>query len=249
MNENVKIIVKDNWKNILLVILFFIVVILVMSTTCTSNKLNIVENNLAAMNDTLHTYKMKNGELMYEKQGYILEKEELQKYLDISKSEVKDLEKKLGSALATISKLKTQVRVDTIHTIDSVYVDQDSVYNTIFRYNDNWLSLNGVTKFGFNPLFTKTTINNITMDANLKIGMSKDNKWFATSDNPYLNFTSIEGANLDSPKQKNWSLSLQFGLGAFVGYGKEFGVSSSGGVVAGAGFFAGIGISRKIVEF
>jgi hypothetical protein len=46
-----------------------------------------------------------------------------------------------------------------------------------------------------------------------------------------------------------WAISLQFGLGAFVGYGKEFGVSSTGGVVVGAGFFAGVGVSKKLFEF
>ena len=64
-NENTKILFKDNWKNILLVIFFFIIIILLMSTTCTSQKLDVAQNNIKALNDTLQTYTLKNGELMY----------------------------------------------------------------------------------------------------------------------------------------------------------------------------------------
>ena len=242
---------QSNWKNILLIVFSCIIVALLMSTTCTKQKLDIANNNIAALTDTVHTYQLKNGELMYEKQGYILEKEELEKYLEISKGEVKDLEKKLGSALATISKLKGQIRVDTIVTHDSIYLDQDSVYHNKFKYEDKWLALNGISTFSFNPFSAKTTINNISMDVPLKVGMSTDNKWFVTSENPYVNFTSVEGANLAPSNKKRFTLGVHVGVGPSFGYGI---LGTSGGTVYhgwyfGAGVNVSLGVTYKLLEF
>ena len=242
---------NKNWKNILLIVFSCIIVALLMSTTCTKQKLDIANNNIAALTDTVHTYQLKNGELMYEKQGYILEKKELEKYLEISKGEVKDLEKKLGSALSTISKLHGQIKVDTIVAHDSVYLDQDSVYHNKFKYEDRWLVFNGVSTFSFNPFNANTTINDISMDVPLKVGMSTDNKWFVTSENPYVNFTSVEGANLAPSNKKRFTLGIQVGVGPSFGYGI---LGTSGGTVYhgwyfGAGVNVSLGVTYKLLEF
>lgn len=242
---------SKNWKNTLLIIFSCIIVVLLMSTTCTKQKLDIANNNVAALTDTVHAYQLKNGELMYEKHGFILEKEELEKYLAISKSEVKDLEKKLGAALATISKLQGQIRVDTIVAHDSVYLDQDSVYHNKFKYEDKWLALNGISTFSFNPFSANTTINNISMDVPLKVGMSTDNKWFVTSENPYVNFTSVERANLAPSNKKRFTLGVHVGVGPSFGYGI---LGTSGGTVYhgwyfGAGVNVSLGVTYKLLEF
>ena len=243
---------KDKLKNSGLIILGILCLVLIGVTTCQHRDNSILENNIAALNDTVHTYQLKNGELMYEKQGYILEKQELEKYLDISKKEVKELEKKLGSALATISKLQAQIRVDTLHMHDTLTVEPDSTYTNNFYYADDWLKVNGTSKIAFNPFDVSTTLNNISMTANLKVGMSKDNKWFATSDNPYLSFSQVEGANLESPKQKRWSVSLQLGVGGFVGWGACFPMPSGTvqtGLVTGLGVYGGLGVSYRLINF
>ena len=250
--EKVKIFFKDNWQNILLGVFGFVIIILLMSTTCTNQKLGKAENNLKALTDTLHTYKLKNGELMYEKQGFIAEKKELEEYIGIKEKEVKEIEKKLKSALATIAKLQGQVRVDTIHMTDSIEVLPDSTYNCHFNYNDKWLSMDGVTSVQLDPFNSHTIINNIGMEVPLKVGTTEDNKWFVTSENPYVQFTSIEGANLEKAKQKRWSLGIQAGVGGIFGYGIS-GCSADGivrtGWILGAGGYVGIGISYKLIEF
>lgn len=249
--EKTKIFFKDNWKNILLTVFFFAIIILVMSTTCTRQKLDKAENNINALTDTLHTYKLKNGELMYEKQGFIAEKKELEEYIGVKEKEVKEIEKQLKSAIATIAKLKAQVSIDTIHTIDSVEVLPDSTYNCHFNYKDNWLELDGVTNVKLNPFNTHTIINNIGMEVPLKVGTTKDNKWFVTSENPYVQFTSVEGANLEKAKPKRWSIGIQGGVGGIFGYGIS---GSSDGMVRtgwmlGAGGYIGFGITYKLLEF
>ena len=242
---------RDNWKNILLVIFFLIIIVLIMSTTCTSQKLGKAENNINALTDTLHTYKLKNGELMYEKQGFISDKNELEKSIGIKEKEVKELEKKLKSALSTIAKLQAEVRIDTIHAIDSVEVLPDSTYNCHFNYNDKWLSLNGTTSIKLDPFNSHTIINNINMEVPLKVGTTKDNKWFVTSENPYVLFTSVDGANLDKAKPKRWSIAVQGGIGVIFGYGisgSPDGIVRTGWILGGGTYF-GLGITYKLIEF
>lgn len=219
-----------------------------MSTTCTNRKNHKLETNIAALNDTVHTYQLKNGELMYEKQGYILEKKELEQYLDISKAEVRDLEKKLGSALATISKLQGQVRVDTLVMHDSItQVEDTTIIN--FYYTDSWLKMDGTTVFK-NP-YSCTTLNNLTMDVPLKVGMSKDDQWFVTSENPYVRFTDIQGANVEKAKPKQWSIGLQLGFGGIFGWGVSGSIDGTvnTGWIGGFGGYAGLGVTYKFSEF
>lgn len=254
--QSVKIFFKDNWKNILLVVFFFVIIVLAMSTTCARRDLDIADNNLKALNDTLHTYVLKNGELMYEKQGFIAEKAELEKYIGIKESEVKEIERKLKSALATIAKLQAQVRIDTIHMTDSIEVLPDSTYNCHFGYNDKWLTLDGTTNIKLDPFNSHTIINTIGMEVPLKVGTTEDNKWFVTSENPYVQFTSVEGANLEKAKPKRWSFGVQAGVGVVGGVGlvgtqfNNISTANTGaGWFVGAGGYIGIGFTYKLIEF
>jgi hypothetical protein len=219
-----------------------------MSTTCTNQKLDITENNIKALTDTVNVYSLKNQNLLYEKQGYILDKQDLEKYIDIKEKEIKEIEKKLDSSIETIAKLKGQVSIDTIQVIDSVYIKDDVLYNE-FSYKDDWVFISGITTYE-NELFN-TTLNTISMDIPLKVGTTKDNQWFVTSENPYVNFTSIEGANIEKSKPKRWSVTAGVGVGAVGGWGIS-GASDGfvrDGWIVGIGFYAGVGISYRLFDF
>lgn len=90
------------------------------------------------------------------------------------------------------------------------------------------------------------------MEVPLKVGTTKDNKWFVTSENPYVQFTSIEGANLEKAKPKRWSFGIYGGVGAIFGYGIS-GCSADGivrtGWILGAGGSVGFGLTYKLLEF
>lgn len=239
---------KKNWKDMLLIILVILAISFIMSTSCTKQKLDIAENNISALTDTLSVYKLKNGELLYEKQGYIAEKEQLSTFIGVQESEIKELEKKLGSAVSTIVKLKQEVKVDTIKLVDSVYVYDDEIRND-FSFLDNWLSLSGTTIY--KDYKFSTTLNNLSMDVPLKVGTTKDNTWFVTTDNPYVIFSSIEGASIEKVKPKRFSLSIHAGLGLSYGYGIS---GSADGIVRSGWFFGpalhvGAGVSYKLFEF
>jgi hypothetical protein len=237
-----------NWKNILLIVFSCIIVALIMSTTCTSQKLDIAENNIKALTDTINIYTLKNQNLLYEKQGYILDKQNLEKYIGIKEKEIKEIEKKLDSSISTIAKLKGQVVIDTIQVVDSIYIKDDVLYND-FTYKDDWVYIAGVSTYK-DELFN-TTLNSINVDIPLKVGTTKDNKWFVTSENPYVKFTSIEGVNIEKAKPKRWSINAGVGAGAVGGWGVSGaadGIVRDGWIV-GFGFYAGIGISYKIFDF
>ena len=240
---------KKNWKDVLLIILVILATSFIMSTSCTKQRLDIAENNISALTDTLSTYKLKNGELLYEKQGYITEKEQLSTFISVQESEIKELEKKLGSAVSTIAKLKQEVKVDTLKLIDSVYVYEKDEIRNDFSFSDNWLSLSGTTIY--KDYKFSTTLNNLSMEVPLKIGTTKDNTWFVTTENPYVSFSSIEGASIEKVKPKRFSLSIYAGVGLSYGYGIS---SSVDGIVRSGWFFGpalhiGAGVSYKLFEF
>ena len=249
--EFIKEFIKKHWKDILLVLFGVVCIVLLMSTTCTNQRNNILENNIRALNDSVKTYKLKNDELMYEKQGYILEKQDLEKYIGIKEKEIKDLERTLNSKVATISRLEGELAIASITTHDSVEVLPDSTVNIYFDYSDVWLTLNGVTKYGLKTNLSNTTLSHMYMSLPLKVGMTEDNKWFATTSNPYVTFTTIEGANLQQARPKRWCLSVQCGVGGLVGLGISGvgdGVVRSGWILGG-GLYLGLGVSYKLLEF
>lgn len=240
---------KKNWKDVLLIILVILATSFIMSTSCIKQKLDIAEINISALTDTISVYKLKNGELLYEKQGYIAEKEQLSTFIGVQECEIKELEKKLGSAVSTIAKLKQEVKVDTIKMVDSVYIYDENEVRNIFSFSDNWLSLSGTTIY--KDCKFSTTLNNLSMDVPLKIGTTKDNTWFVTTENPYVCFSSIEGACIEKVKPKRFTLSIHAGLGLSYGYGIS---GSMDGIVRTGWFFGpamhiGAGVSYKIFEF
>lgn len=243
--------IKKHWKDILLVLFGVACITLLMSTTCTNQRNNILENNIIALNDSVKTYKLKNGELMYEKQGYILEKQDLEKYIDIKEREIKDLERTLNSKVATISRLEGELAIASITTHDSIAILPDSTVNIYFDYDDTWLTLNGITSYGLKTNLSNTTLSYMHISLPLKVGMTEDNKWFATTSNPYVTFTTIEGANLQQARPKRWCLSVQCGVGGLAGLGisgGEDGVVRSGWILGG-GLYLGLGVSYKLLEF
>ena len=234
------------WKEILIGILTVVVVALAMSTTCTKQKLNVAENNVKALTDSVRVYKLSNDDLMFAKQAYILEKNELEKYLEISEKERKELEKKLKSSLAYIAKLEAEVRIDTLRLVDSVYI-KDGHKNIAFRYNDKYVYLDGNTEL-LDSITANTTLNKLDMGVPLKVGLTEDNQLFITSSNPYVNISDIEGAQIVTKKtrDKRWGFGPYIGLG--VGYGW---VANTSGFNSGfcLGATLGVSIHYSIIQW
>ena len=75
---------------IYLAIILLISVISIWLLTSNQRKKNDIEvykNNISVLNSELDSVRLKNGEMLYEINSLILEKNELEEYLDISKKE------------------------------------------------------------------------------------------------------------------------------------------------------------------
>lgn len=207
-----------------------------------SNKLDKTEQNLIVAEGQLHEVQLKNGELISVRDSHIATINDLEKLLGVTKSEAKDLQKKLDSKIAYISNIESQVKIEYIETVRDSIVYVDSTKNHIisrFYYNDQWLSFTGENDIWLNPYDCNTVLNNIKMEVPLTIGLTNDYQVFAKSDNPYVQFTNIDGVVIDEeklrPKKRkiNWGFQIGFGamydilhsqmtIGPYGGVGIEF---------------------------
>ena len=203
-------------------------------------KLDTSEQNLIAYKGKMEQLELKNGELLTTRDSYLLDKYKLEEELGITKKEVKDLEKKLESTLAYISNIESEVRIDTIETVrDSIIYINDSDIDIKFNYSDEWLSFNGLTQI--RNIQSNTSLGDVNIKVPLTIGLTDNYKIFIQSDNPYVNFTSMEGAVIDGSKliQKQ----RKFGLSVQGGFGVTYDILSKG---LGVGPYLGLGVHWRI---
>lgn len=185
-----------------------------------NDKLNDSEQNIKAMRGRVEQVELQNSQLLASRDSYIATINDLEELLDVTKKEVRMIQQQLDSKIAYISKIEQNIKVEYIEVVkDSiVYVTNNKLIAT-FHYQDDWLSFNGENEFEFGDSTDyKTSIHNINMNTPLTVGLTDDYKIFVTTPNPYISFSSIEGAVLDNsiikPKKKRFSWGIQLGVGA-----------------------------------
>lgn len=186
-----------------------------------SNKLDTSEQNLKAVRGHIEQVELKNGELLTARDSYIATINDLEDLLDISKQEIRDIQRQLDSKVAYISKIESEVRVEYIETIrDSIiYINSDpNIATSTFRYNDKWVDLIGRNDFTFGEKFSyNTTIESLSMDVPLNVGLTNDYQIFVKTPNPYVSFSNIDGAVIDNsvlrPRKKRFGWGFHGGIG------------------------------------
>lgn len=183
-----------------------------------SNKVAVLETNIIGYRDSLKVETLKNGDLISYKQSLILTNEALREELNMSKSEIKDLENKLNSKIAQVNKLNSILELkDTVYMkTDTVYINTDDITSKVFKWNDTWMSfIANVT--GKSISNSDLSLYNIKIKVPIEFGISEDYKVWAKSPNPYLNIEDISSATVYGssiyPKKKQWSWGLQCGFG------------------------------------
>lgn len=174
------------------------------------------EQNWKAAMDSVEYYQLRNGDLLAERETFIASEAEARALLDMSKVELADIKKQLGSALATITKLKSEVRIDSIYIeSEPTIISPDSI-SIPFEFHDDWLALSGQSDYFSGR--GQTNIFNITTQTPLTVGLAENGKYFVTSPNPYLHITDITSVVSDKvvPKKKHWGFGLS--IGPSVGY-------------------------------
>ena len=208
------------------------------------SKLEISDQNLRAARGEIEILQGEKNELIYVRDSYILQKNELEEQLGISKKEIKALEKKLDSSLSYISELEGKVIIkEVITTRDSiVYITPENAISN-FMYSDKWISLNGKNNIIFEENKLKdisTSLDSISMKLDLRIGLTESNKFFVETSNPYVKFSSIEGAYLN--KKVADTKRVKFTWGFQLGFGASYGLINKSMDVGPYGGF-GIGLS------
>lgn len=185
---------------------------------CDRDKIDILEQNLKAAQDTIDVIKLDNGKLLYEKSSYVLNEKELLKQLNITKEELAELKKKVGQP-TFITDIETVIKYDTIKTIKDTIIYRNNNIDYTFHYNDEWLRFDGNTIFKDST--ASTNIYNISIPTNLRVGLTKDYKIFVIPQNPYMTISNIEGAILDKSSIVN---KPKFSHGLTIGLGVQYGI-------------------------
>ena len=173
------------------------------------------KHNYEVLQDSVQVVETKYGELLYERGSLIVEKQDLEEALGISKKQIKDYEKKLGNQLAYISKLESEVGIrDTIKVTEVIHDTLSNSYS--LSYRDKWFQFNETFSLK-NPPVPEINIYDIRMNIPLKVGLTDNYTIFVTSPNPYFKITEIEGAVIDksrfSQSPQRWFFGLYGGVG------------------------------------
>ena len=194
------------------------------------------EQNLRVYRGQIADLELKNGDLVTARDSYIARTSELEDLLNISRKEVRDLKNTLGSKIAYISKLESQISTGPIIIQkDSIVYIEKSKIESHFKYNDEWISFKGITRIDGDV--GSTQIDGINIFAPLKVGITNDYQIFVQTPNPYITFNEIEGAVIDgskfAPKKKRFSWGIQVGFGAMYDViKKDIAVGPYGGLGA-----------------
>ena len=211
---------KKFWIGLsILLILVLTIIILSVSLSNVKSKYKLANHNYEVSKSELVKTKTKNGELLAEKQAYILNEKNLMEELDISKEEMKELNNKLSKQAAYISKLESDIRIDTVEIKNDsiVYIDNTPAY-IHFSNNDEWFKFKGET----NVLKNTTKIYDVNVPMPLTIGITEAYTIFVKSPNPYLDISDINAVALEDfikekEKRKHWGFGVYGGFGAHYG--------------------------------
>ena len=209
----------SNLKNLFFVIAVVCALVFFFSWRSTKEKLDIAETEIIARNDSVSVYKNKNGELYAQVEGYITDVREL-KALN---RELYDEVKYLKDNPIVVTKIKTEVKIDTLVIRDTVEQIGADIYRSNFNYNDEWASINGQSVFDLNKWQSTTYINGINLKANMWFDVIEKNKndlaFIARTDNPYVSINNLSGAVVSPEQSKALKRRFQKPWGIMVGIG------------------------------
>lgn len=213
---------KKSWIVIVLEAIMFIILLGAISR-CSSDKIDLLEHNISAYKSQIEYVELENSNLLIAKESLILSESQAREELEMTKEETRELKKKLGSAVAQINKLQSQIELkDTVYMKgDTVYVDKKDNTTKIFTWNDHWTSLRAKL-WGSSIQNSQLSIYDLKMNIPITFGVTDDYKVFATSPNPYVTFDDMTSATIYgssvAPKRK------RFHHGIFVGFGVNYGI-------------------------
>ena len=218
---------KKSWIILIIEALVFIALLGTISR-CSRDKIDTLEHNIGAYKNEIELVEAKNGELIAIKESLILSESEIKEELNLTKLEIKELEKQLDADIAYINKLEAEISIkDTLWLKpDTVFVKTDGTYVKTFEWKDGWTKIN-TSVSGNSIMDSKLTLNYLKIDVPLELGLTDDYKFWVKSENPYVNFTDIKSAVINNSsvkeKEKRWHHGISLGFGFQYGlFGKTW---------------------------
>lgn len=208
------------------------------------NDNKILDNNYHAALEQVDVLKLKNGNLLAERSSFVASISDLERLLNISKKEVSELQRKLEGKLLYISKLEEEIEFRDEHpSIDTLTVYKDSSFIYKFNFSNDWYSVAGTSSI--NNFLATTTLDKVKMNIPLTVGLTEDWKIFVETPNPYVSFSSINGAVLDKDTYLKQKKTQRWGLSISLGFYGGYNLVGSSRFYLGPG--GGIGVSYKFL--
>lgn len=209
-------------KNIIIVVLVIITILFGGLYFNKKADLDIANQNYYAAVDSLRTTKNELGEIVYEKNMYVLSIEELKKENHSLYGDIAKLSSKNKRNLTEISKLNTEIDFlkDSIsQSLDTTYKEG---YKFLFDKSNDYRTLKGFTIVNLDPISSDLFIEEDKIITDLTIYKTKTDKGIqlnVSSSNPYLKINSIEGSvvEVQTVKPKRWGLGVGLGFGVTYG--------------------------------
>ena len=231
-----------SFKDWLIVLLLLTALCLGISSKHYRNK----SEKVIVLNDSIHKYKNKLDEEYVAKNTYIQTIDELKK----NNSELYDEVKSLRDNPIVVTKIKHEIRIDTVFAESDTIVDIPDTYrkNLIWHADNDYYTMRGYTwvecdfsKFG-------TVLTDVRIPANMTVDVieQKDGtmKIIGKTDNPYVNICNIDGVVINPTKSKAISSQFRqkrFSIGPHIGIGVNPDLKFTP--------YIGIGVSYGIINF
>lgn len=221
------------------------------------------KNNINALTDSIEIYKLKNGELLYEKTALVTTNKHIKEENEILYKEIKNIKDKL----LTAEYYQGTIIHDTIYT--NIYLSDSTISGNIKEYIYNWsydtiydtsnyYKINGICAIDLNKnnnvLLKNVIINKNEIGVSFVTGIKEDKKskfpeiYFKTN-YPNFTITQMNGAVFDpreSATIKKFFPPKRWGISIYAGYGLYYDINKS---TLGYGFNAGIGMSYDIFQW
>ena len=189
------------------------------------------KNNIAALNDTIHEYKAKNGNLVATKLAFESDVKTLQLLNEELYDEIENLKMKGNATNAThFTGVIENPQSDTVFQVLHDTISRGFLHN--FSFNNEYRTLEGLVKYQSDSVGVHIQKDEIKFD--YTIAMDDKNNIYITSTNPYVKYTQLNGFQVHKEKKKKWYVGPAINLG-YDPINRNFGVNA--GISLGYGLF------------
>lgn len=180
-------------------------VISVVTCNKKTNTINYYQSKIASITDTVHTYRLKTNNLVSEKRSWDVERQHIRK-TDIQKDKtIKSLKVKLKNLQSKTDIVTTTTDTLTIALNDTIIkTAHDTIYASVFKYNDRWLDVRGVVINDTLDLEYQSRDSISIVRHSRKAGFLKKETYISImSHNPKGTISGIRDLNI-KPRKKRW---------------------------------------------